>query len=191
MDDITISDTTEFIPHGLSVYTTEQTAALIKVKPPTIRSCKSKNKDKLRENYHWAKGGDNDTWWTEMGVEKLSQLIPSAQRYTARITPPQRPALQSTTPDITALEQIALTPSQRAKLDPDVEHMARGVYANGVAQLVRERVAQLIDNPTPEQSEWKQSLSNAYAGLLGFGALTSGLQAAVQASKASLKAEGE
>ena len=174
----------------LSVYTTAQVAEKIGVAVGTIRSCKSKNVDELREHYHWGKGEDDTLWWTEMGVEKLSQLIPSAQPYTANITPPQRPALQSTTPTSTGTPQIALTPSQRAKLDPDVEHMARGVYANGVAQLVRERVAQLIDNPTPEQSEWKQSLSNAYAGLLGFGVFTSGLQAAVQASKASLKEGG-
>ena len=186
----------------LSVYTTVQAAQKLGVADGTIRSYKSKHADELQEHLHWGKGADDVLWWTEQGLQKLSELIPSATPYTAKLkslttqsqrtslqpaTPLQRSPLQTTTPNSEALQPIGLTPTQHDAFDPEVERAARAVIAGEFVDRVQQRIQEIIFHPTPEQAEWKQSLVQSCVSVAGFGLLADGLQAAVEASKASLK----
>ena len=186
----------------LSVYTTVQAAQKLGVADGTIRGYKSKHSDELQEHLHWGKGDDDVLWWTEQGLQRLSELIPSATPYTAKLkplttpsqrmplqpaTPAQRSPLQTTTPNTESLQPIALTPAQHQAFDPEIERAARMVIACGFSERVQQRIQQIIFNPTPEQAEWKQSLVQSCVSVAGFRVLADGLQTAVEASKASLK----
>ena len=183
----------------LSVYTTAQAAEKLNIADGTIRSYKSKHADELQEHYHWGKGDDDVLWWTEQGLQRLSELIPSATPYTAKVQPlttqsqrtslqattqSQRTSLQAATPNSVAFQ---LAPTERLAFDLDVERVARSAIAEDFTQMVRQRIQEIIFNPTPEQAEWKQSMVQNCVSVAGFGLLADGLQTAVKASKASLK----